>query len=263
LPAAGRTKRGLFLPGFWGRIGTRAGIVFLYYLVALPAASFRGVADDIGFPINVHFNAVEAVIFTDAPTHWLQSAFLHHVFLQHTAVYIYGSWFMMPLIATMPLFTSERGRDHWRLFGFLMLTYYAAMPLFALYPLQPPWMHDPDGVSRVIFMLRPELAGRDDNPFAAMPSLHIAMPAAAALWHGWRSRYGRFLFGYTGLIGVTIVFTGDHYVADIVGGYALAGAVYTFVRWSRLPLLARNAPHQRLDARPEPVVTRTPETRAA
>ena len=242
--ARAQTRRPLFLPGFWRRNGTRFGLLLLYYLVAMPAGAFRARADDFGFPVTANFNAIESVLLTDKPTLWLQAGFLDYVWLQHAAVYVYGSWFAMPLIATMPLFTLRAGRDHWRLFGFLMLTYYAAMPLFALYPLQPPWMHNPENIDRVIFLLRPELAGRDNNPFAAMPSLHIAIPFAAALWHGWSYRWGRLLFAYTGVIAVTVMFTGDHYMADIVGGAALAMAMYWTVRAARLPLLrSQRTPH--------------------
>jgi hypothetical protein len=143
--------------------------------------------------------------------------------------------------------------------------YYAGMPFFALYPLEPPWAHAPDDVFRTFAVLHPEIVGKDTNPYASMPSLHIAMPAAASLWWGWRHGYGRALLAYTCLIGLVVVYSGDHYVADVVAGFALAGVVYTLVRWSRLPLLATRWPareHAAAGATPQ-VTPRRPDVDAA
>jgi membrane-associated phospholipid phosphatase len=150
-------------------------------------------------------------------------------------VYVYASWFALPLIATMPLL-GKRNRDAWRLVALVMVVYYAGMPFFALYPLSPPWMSE--HVTRVFYLVHPEVAGKDPNPYAAMPSLHVALPAVVFLWYGWRSGFGKLMLAWTALIAVTVVYTGDHYVADIIAGCALAAAVYGLVRAMRLPLLA-------------------------
>lgn len=234
-------RKPLFNPGIWGRLGVRAAIVAVYYVSAIPAGMFRSSADDLGMPIRTDFNAIESVLLTDWPNRALQSLFVDWTVLQHAAVYVYASWFALPLIATLPLL-GKRNRDAWRLIALILVVYYAGMPFFALYPLSPPWMTD--DVTRVFYLVHPEVAGKDPNPYAAMPSLHVALPAVAFLWYGWRSGFGKAMLAYTALIGLTVVYSGDHYVADIVGGFALAGGVYGIVRWLRLPLLATQAAPQ-------------------
>ena len=212
----------------------RAAIVAAYYVSAIPAGIFRSEADNFGLPVHRHFNALEAVVLTDWPNRALQSLFVDWTVLQHAAVYVYASWFALPLIATMPLL-GKRNRDAWRLAALVMLVYYAGMPFFALYPLSPPWMSD--HVTRVFYLVHPEVAGKDPNPYAAMPSLHVALPAVVVLWYGWRSGFGKLMLAWTALIALTVVYSGDHYVADVIAGLALASVVYALVRAMRLPLL--------------------------
>jgi hypothetical protein len=229
----------LFAPGLLRRLALRAGFVVAYYVAAIPAGVFRAVADNIGFPVRHDFAAVEAAILTDTPNLWLQDAFLRFDWLWHASLYVYASWFALPLIATLPI-AGARGALPWRLLGFVMLTYYAGMPFFALYPLEPPWLHNPD-ITRIVHELHPEVVGKDENVYAAMPSLHIALPAAAALWFGLNRGFGKVLLAWTCLIGIGVVYSGDHYVADVAGGAALALASYWFVRALRLPLLSEHA----------------------
>ena len=229
-------RKPLFMPGFWKRNASRVALVLAYYVVALPAGIFRGGADNFGLPLRMHFSAVENVLLTDWPNRILQTDWLQPVPLQHMAAMIYISWFALPLTATLPLFT-RKAANPWRLVGFVMLVYYAGMPFFALYPLQPPWAHDPDHIRRIFIDLHPEAANKDSNPFAAMPSLHVALPMAASLWYGWRTRWGKVMLAYACLIWFTVVYSGDHYVADGAGGALLATSVYGLVRLTKLPLL--------------------------
>jgi membrane-associated phospholipid phosphatase len=71
-----------------------------------------------------------------------------------------------------------------------------------------------------------------------MPSLHVALPAAAAFWYGLRSWFGRIALVYSAVLGLVVVYGGDHYLADVIAGYAVAGAALLFARWSRLPVFA-------------------------
>jgi PAP2 superfamily protein len=259
--AEGSSGRELFTPGFGRRLLTRLALILVYVAAAVPAGLFRGFADNFGLPVHTHFNAFEQVLFWDGTSRWLQAAFLDIRPLQYAAVYVYASWFFLPIVATLPLF-SDGSRSYWRLIGFLMLTYYAGMPFFALYPLQPPWMHD-GSVQHVLALVNPGIAGRDDNPYAAMPSLHVALPAAAACWYGWRERAGQVLFAYSALIAVTVMYTGDHYIADIAAGYALAGCVLFAVRRLGWPLLRTNsAPAAEPTASPAPALDQRPRAAA-
>ncbi len=240
-------RRPLFDAGVTGRLRTRAVIVAAWVIAAIPAGVFRGYADNIGLPVHRHFNAVESVVFWDGPSRGLQALLLDVVPLQHIAVWIYGSWFFLPLFATLPL-VGGPPRRYWRLLAVMMLTYYAGMPFFALYPLEPPWAHS-SGIAHVLALVNSSIANKDDNPFAALPSLHVALPAAAALWYGVRTPLGKGLLGYSLLISVTVMYTGDHYLADVVAGYALAASVTWVIAALGLPLRDDASPSDRVPVR--------------
>jgi membrane-associated phospholipid phosphatase len=76
-----------------------------------------------------------------------------------------------------------------------------------------------------------------------MPSLHVALPAAAALWYGLRTFWGRLVLAYSALIGLVVVYGGDHYVADVVAGYAIALVTYLVARRLQLPVFSLPRPH--------------------
>jgi hypothetical protein len=69
--------------------------------------------------------------------------------------------------------------------------------------------------------------GFDTNPIAAMPSLHAAFPLLSSLllWRLYRLKALAFYI-YTAIILFTIVYTGDHYITDILAGLLLAVACY-------------------------------------
>ena len=216
-----------------------------FYLLAVPAATIRGGADDHGFPINGDFNAIERVLFNADPTRWLQSLLLDVEAVRLLAVGIYFSWFGLKLYALVPLMLRWRPYQAWQLVGYTLLAYYLTMACFWLMPLEPPWMHFND-IPRVQDLVFSRTSGSDNNPYAAMPSLHVMLPTMIALWYGLRDPIGKAFLGYSGVIAVTVIYTGDHYVADIVGGYALAFAMYAGFRLLRLPLF----PGRRVDDAP-------------
>jgi hypothetical protein len=64
------------------------------------------------------------------------------------------------------------------------------------------------------------------NPLAAMPSLHFATSAMAALLLAEVGPLpGALGFGYTATLGFALVYLGEHYVVDLLAGVALTGAV--------------------------------------
>jgi hypothetical protein len=88
-----------------------------------------------------------------------------------------------------------------------------------------------DEVTRVI-ALRFGGEINDSNAVAAMPSLHVAFPALLTLWfirESWR--VPALLMGaYTAIIGFEVVFSGEHYVVDVLGGIAIAVMVSVLMR---------------------------------
>ncbi|MRJ78065.1 phosphatase PAP2 family protein [Aeromicrobium sp. SMF47] len=117
---------------------------------------------------------------------------------------------------------------------------FAALVIYVLYPMAPPWLAAKEGY---IAERLPRLTGRgwDDlglggfhvvlakvgNPVAAMPSLHgglamlIALYGIARLRSAWRW----ILLVYPVLMGIALVYYAEHYVIDILAGWALAGLV--------------------------------------
>jgi membrane-associated phospholipid phosphatase len=65
------------------------------------------------------------------------------------------------------------------------------------------------------------------NPLAAMPSLHVATSAMAALLLSEVGPLeGAIGWSYAVALSFSLVYLGEHYVVDLLGGLALTGAVY-------------------------------------
>ncbi|MEV7395882.1 phosphatase PAP2 family protein [Aeromicrobium sp. NPDC092404] len=123
---------------------------------------------------------------------------------------------------------------------------FSALVVYILYPMAPPWLASKEGY---IAGDVPRLTGRgwDDlglggfhvvlakvgNPVAAMPSLHgglamlIVLYAITRLSSPWRW----LLLTYPLLMGLALVYSGEHYVIDIVAGWALAALVMAGCGW--------------------------------
>jgi membrane-associated phospholipid phosphatase len=78
------------------------------------------------------------------------------------------------------------------------------------------------------------------NPVAAMPSLHAAYPFMLLLFFWSAGRSVRIGLGlYTLAMGFALVYGGEHFVTDILAGWAMAGVAYALVTVA--PALARRA----------------------
>jgi membrane-associated phospholipid phosphatase len=79
------------------------------------------------------------------------------------------------------------------------------------------------------------------NPVAALPSLHTAYPVLILCFFwptgGWRTRTICLLYALA--MSFTLVYTGEHYVADVLLGWIYAVVVYFAVRRVRAWLAAR------------------------
>jgi hypothetical protein len=79
----------------------------------------------------------------------------------------------------------------------------------------------------------PRGLGSDTNQFAAMPSLHVGW----AVWSGWqlyrhgRHRVTKFLgVAYPFVLSVVVIATANHYLLDVVAGFAVVGLGFV-VAW--------------------------------
>jgi membrane-associated phospholipid phosphatase len=120
---------------------------------------------------------------------------------------------------------------------------------FALYPADPPWLGGQEGriapVARIVapigghvplvdFDTLWETGTRYANDVAAMPSLHAAYTLLISLFlvPRLRSRWRHLLWLYAPVMAFALVYTGEHYVADIVAGWIYCVVVYVAIEWA-------------------------------
>ena len=194
-------------------------------------------------------NADKALFGGHVPTVWLQQH-LYHDGVAHwydrIAVPIYLSHFLVSLVLAIVLWCVN-----YRLFrsylAVLVTLTLVTLSTYLVYPAAPPWMAALNGrlpeVHRVVQSTLSVLGGQTlnsavekgaaySNPVAAMPSLHAAIPMMLLLffWPEIRVRGRLFLATYAGLMALTLVYGGEHYVIDVLVGWVYAAVVVFAVR---------------------------------
>lgn len=203
-------------------------------IASLPYIALRGLADDTGIPRQPLALEIDRLIGLGAtPTERLQSWFFSGELSAFDWFWltVHTSWFFVPAIITgyvilfrWPLFRS--------LFSVRLAVFYLALLGFFLLPTEPPWMAT--DVTRLLDLKAGGILDVDTNPVAALPSLHVALPAAIAMWaravgmRRWAALYAL----HTALTAFDVVYLGEHYVVDVLAGLALAGIV---VSWAPRP----------------------------
>jgi hypothetical protein len=197
----------------------------------------------LGLPVHVLYTLRwERALFGEVPSVTLQNALLHSPdgltfgALEKVLTALHGSHFIAFLALGLILWL--RRSPHFKLFKTSFTVLMAAgITGFALVPTVPPWMATelfgflPKLIHfnvRIYTSVAPGLTTTfNTNPVAAMPSLHAAFPILCSLilWKAVRGRSWPFHV-YTFLILFTIVYTGDHYVVDILAGGLLAAASF-------------------------------------
>jgi membrane-associated phospholipid phosphatase len=148
--------------------------------------------------------------------------------------------------------------ERFRLFRTMVVALaFAAVATYALYPSVPPWMAGLHGqiaeVHRIPLHaakhlgIRPigalfERGVRASNLVAAVPSLHAAFPMLLLLFFWSSGRWARLGMGvYTLLMAFSLVYGGEHYVSDVLAGWAYAVAIF-WVVLDGLPRLGQLRP---------------------
>ncbi|MGH1564595.1 phosphatase PAP2 family protein [Mumia sp. DW29H23] len=234
-----------FLRDWWGPVAFL--LVYLYS---------RGLADEL-FALPVHFT--EPVRFDQwlgggtTPTKHLQdwlcdqpcsSASPPHWYdIGLTTVYF--THFVAGLTIAVVLWMMSRTEWVMWMRRYLAISF-GALVIYILYPMAPPWMASQDGYlsDEVV-----RLTGRGwatfglggfhlalanvGNPVAAMPSLHAGLAALIAFYGIQRLRSGWrwLLLLYPLTMSFALVYYAEHYVIDIIAGFALAGAVMLGCDW--------------------------------
>jgi membrane-associated phospholipid phosphatase len=231
------------------------GVLFAYDLL-------RGVANEVGGslfdlpawrsnPDNVvsvarahlvqPLKADEWMFGGHVPTVWLQQHY-YDAGVAHwwdrIAVPVYLSHFLVSLILAILLWCVNYPLFR-RYLGTLVTLTLITLATYLVYPAAPPWMAALNGhlphVDRVVQATLSVLGGETvntavekgaaySNPVAAMPSLHAAIPMMLMLLFWTRVRWWlkAVLALYAVAMGLTLVYTGEHYVIDILVGWVYA-----------------------------------------
>ena len=195
----------------------------------------------------------------NVPTVWLQDK-LYDPGVAHwwdrVAVPVYLSHFVVSLALMIALWCVAYPVFRRFLATFVTLTL-VTLATYLVYPAAPPWMASLNGrlpeVDRVVQSTLHVLGGTTvntafekgaaySNPVAAMPSLHAAIPALILFffWASARRSVRVLLVAYALAMAVTLVYSGEHYVVDVLLGWLYAAGSVWAVR----------AVHRRLGDRP-------------
>ncbi len=244
-----------------GRLFLRDWIPFVALFFAYEL--MRGYADKFGLPIHVaDVISIEKIIgLGGLPTICLQGLFHSGPAsspdnLATLSVVFYFLHFPLPLAIGFLLWIHER-RVYYDFVAALIVLSMAAFVTFLLLPVAPPWWADKYGYVTGVLHLRDNgfqgltnffgfsnyfysysLYSISSNDVAAFPSLHAAYPFLAFLFA--RRAFGKagwLMLAYTFCIWFAIVYLGEHWVFDIVGGVVYAVGAYFAVlhgpAWAR------------------------------
>ncbi|CAN5586584.1 hypothetical protein BH20ACT17_BH20ACT17_19270 [soil metagenome] len=158
--------------------------------------------------------------------------------LDRLVTVVYGSWFVPHLLfgyllARHPQYAPRAGAR-------LSAAYHLTCPFYFLAPEAPPWWaSEKEGrmggeIERVARLVVCDLLSRESpkdgavpgNPWGAMPSDHISSAAITAMSLAEiNALYGALGWTYFAAAAFSIVYLGEHYVADVIVGLLIAEAV--------------------------------------
>lgn len=166
---------------------------------------------------------------------------------------VYSAHFLLPIAVGAWLWIKNR--DDFRRFGLSLVVLCAlAFVTYVIVPTAPPWLAQPGSVQHLMqdtvqrLGLPADLtwlySHHDYNLYAAFPSLHAGFPvlAATAAWRR-NKAVGVALSIWAIVVWVTVVYLGEHYVADVAGGILYAAVALVIVK-----ILSHTRKSQHLDA---------------
>ena len=222
---------------------------FLYVAGIFAYTLLRAYADETVVPIRTMYviNIDQAIFFGTDPVVWLQDRFFSPgrvTVLDVFAVQVHWSFFIAPHLAGVLIFLWRR--DLFPRYTLLVVgTMYLGLILFVVLPTTPPWLASQGGALPQVFRVMDFVGGRvssesyqafyaslgEPNSVAAMPSIHMGVTFAMYLWA--RDHYARlapWLLGYSAVMGLSLIYLAEHYLADLVVGVACAFICYWATR---------------------------------
>lgn len=225
----------------------------------------RGLATAVGLPVHqADVAGWERALFGGhVPTIWLQQHLYDpsHVFWYDALFSVtYCTHFLAtPLLAAL-LWLRDR-RVWLQYIGRVIALSVAGLVTYVLFPEAPPWLAAQHGVIGPVARLTargfawldaPQLEQTLDhalrsggNQVAAMPSLHVGFACLVAIFATGRvrRRWWPLLWCYPALMGLSLVYLGEHYVIDLLAGFCYALAAHLAMsRWERHRAAVRAEP---------------------
>jgi hypothetical protein len=176
--------------------------------------------------------------------------------------WVHWSWFFMPH-GTLVYVLARHPERFPRSACLIAATFDLGLLVYWAVPTAPPWYAGESGrmppVRRIMVeagehfwkrLWRPLYDALEGNPYAAMPSLHFgtSVMAARVLSHVGRAP-GALGWTYALTLGFGLVYLGEHYVVDLVAGFALAELVRRSESAAKPLILAAARRIQRLEPR--------------
>ena len=240
-------------------------LVLLCYDLSLPVRKWLGNVPNVWPQLEF-----DRIVFGELPTLTLQRA-LHAESAPHWFDYplfvVYMSHFFVTLLILALLWKLSYKRfRHFRAVVVGLAT--AGFVTYVLFPAVPPWMAGRDGhietvhrtisatweatgiaTAQALFENRSEFYNQE----AAVPSLHAAFPMLIMLFFWGAGRWVRAgLVAYVLTMAFLLVYSGEHYVSDILLGWLYAAAVIAAVAWVRRRWARRPTADPASDPAPEP-----------
>ncbi|MCW2665444.1 MAG: superfamily [Frankiales bacterium] len=218
-------------------VALRLGIAVALYLLYAYARDLHGAtggpqAYDAAVAHARHVVALQDALGIPAERD-LQEPFLGSDLLVRASGAFYGSAHFLVTVGTLLWLALRRPKHFDRWFAVLAVTTFTAVLCFVLLPMAPPRLMPPGEATVDTLAVVGGLVSYDhgvleriSDPFAAMPSLHLAWAAWCAL--ALRSsgalrvrRAGLWLSLHPALTVLTVIVTGNHWLLDLAAGAAL------------------------------------------
>jgi hypothetical protein len=207
--------------------------------------------------MNVHVDSLinfDRALFGGVdPTLWLQQKLYtpgHVHWYDVIAALWYMLHFVLPCVFAFMLWVRYKDRFWQFTVAFLLMTY-VAFGFFLFFPSAPPWLANNWGYLKGVqfpfnqtwSVLMPQHLNTFDamtiwtkhsgNPVAAFPSLHAAFPWLVTLYAvKFYGKWGALFFVYNPFLWFSVVYSGNHWVVDILAGIAWATLWFAIVEWA-------------------------------
>jgi membrane-associated phospholipid phosphatase len=220
--------------GIVGTIAANIGaFMVLFQLYKMVRKTFIVRGETIGF------NNAEQIIDFERRLHLFFEPRLQHWIMQHEWLIRGLNWyyagFMWTFYGCCVLAMILAPARYPRLRRVFLLSMLLALPWYAIYPLAPPRFMPQYGLFDTLAIYGPNYFKESGglvaaNHFAAMPSMHIGWTTIGGFMLAAAIPYRRIgaILGLThvSLMTLTVMATGNHYVADVIGGWIIVAAAF-------------------------------------